>query len=178
MAESSVYDPYKQAEEELEGMAKPKVVEEVEISGPIGLWIAILFIGLILDFVVAPLAPSLGIVTTLWTTAGNMILYQPGAFILPLIVSIWLASRIAHVRKESTTIGKEALLNSIYVAAIYSIAIFIIYLLIYYTSPASLPTPFTLQGFVLNMIAIPVAIVLVLTPVLSMLASARKGPKK
>ncbi len=151
--------------------------EEINIVAPMSFWIAILVIGLLLRFAIGPAAHSVGLNSKDFTLVANFILYQPGAIILPLIVAVWVGSKVGRAHKNSNTIGKVGLVNAVYAAVIYSVAIFIIYLVFYYADASALPTTFTLGGFALNVLAIPDAIVLVVTPLLAMLSSARHSKK-
>ena len=151
--------------------------EEISIAGPMGFWIGILLVGFLLEFVIAPVARDAGVASTTFVALANFILYLPGAVILPLIVAVWAGSKVGHIRKKAQAIGKIGLINAIYAAVIYSIAIFVIYLVVYYISSSALPTSFTLAGFVLNLLVIPDAIVLALTPLLAMLSAARQNRK-
>ncbi len=151
--------------------------EEINIVAPMSFWIGVLVVGLLLEFAVAPAAHAAGLNAKDFTALANFILYQPGAIILPLIVAVWVGSKVGRAHRSSPAIGKVGLVNAVYAAVIYSIAIFIIYLVFYYVDASALPTAFTLNGFALSVVAIPDAIVLVVTPLLAMLSSARH-PKK
>lgn len=151
--------------------------EEISIAGPMGFWIAVLLIGLLVQFVLAPVATSAGLNAKYFTSIGHLILYQPGAIILPLIVAVWLGAKVGRIHKKSPSVGKIGMINAVYAAVVYSIAVFIIYLAIYYINASALPVMFTLGGFGLYLIVIPDVIILVITPLLAMLSSARH-PKK
>ena len=150
---------------------------EIGVAGPVGFWIAILLIGLLLLLTAGNVGHLTGINTSSLTSIAKFILLQPGAIILPLIVAVWIGSRVGKMHRRSPLIRKIALINAVYVAVIYSIAVFIIYLTIYYLNPGVLPTMFTFSGFVLNLIIIPVAVVLILIPGIAILSSARHGKK-
>ncbi len=150
---------------------------EISVAGPLGFWIAVLLIGLLIEFVLGPIAVLAGASSKYFTTIGHLLLFQPGAVILPLIVAVWVGARVGSVHKRSPSIGKVGLINAVYAAVIYSIAIFVIYLSIYYINASALPVVFTLGGFALYLVVIPDVIVLVITPLLAMLSSARH-PKR
>jgi hypothetical protein len=150
---------------------------EIGVAGPLGFWIAMLLIGALLKVLGSDIGHLTGINTSSLMTVANLILLQPGAIILPLIVAVWIGAKVGSLHRRSPAIRKIALINAVYVAAIYSIAVFIVYLVIYYLNSAILPTPFTLNGFVLNLIIIPDVVVLILLPVMAILSSARHSKK-
>ncbi len=155
---------------------KVTIESEISIAGPVGTWIAILVIGLLIEFVVIPLLHP---ATSSLKTIANLILFQPGAIILPLIMAAWTAAKVGHAyREKEMPVAKVGVVNGVYLAVIYSIAIFVIYLLLQYIYPAGLPTSFTLMGFGLNLIIIPDAIVLAVVPVLSLVSAARHPKQK
>ena len=151
--------------------------DDISIAGPLGFWIAVLLIGLLIELVLGPIAVSAGVPSKYLTTLGNLLLFQPGAVILPLIVAVWMGARVGSVHKKSPSIGRIGLINAVYAAVIYSISIFVIYLAIYYINASALPVSFTLGGFAFYLIVIPDVIVLVITPLLAMLSAARH-PKR
>ena len=148
---------------------------EIDIFGPMSFWIGLLVIGLIIEFVIGPLAKLAGVPQQLFTTVANYILYLPGAIILPLVVAVWVGERVGSSGRRVGEALRVGLLNAIYVAFVYAIAIFIIYLLIFYGDAKALPTGFTLNSFLTFLIAIPVVIVLVLIPMFSTMSSARRS---
>ncbi len=148
---------------------------EIEIKGPMTMWITILVIGLVFQFIVAPTASygSLSSTGSLINSISKYILYLPGAIILPLIVSVWVGEKIGSTKRRVKPAFTAGLLNAIYIALIYAVAIFIIYLLIYYVAPNTLPTGFGINTFATYLIAIPLVILLVLTPLFASLSAAR-----
>src|SRR5208283_342838 len=115
--------------------------EPISIVRPMTFWIGVLLLGLVFTFVLAPITKAY--TPNYFASIGRFILYQPGAIILPLIVAVWMSEKIA---------------------------IFIIYLIGNYFGPGALPTAFTLNGFVINLVVVPAAIVIALIPFLSMLS--------
>ncbi len=151
--------------------------EGISITGPLGFWMAMLLIGLLLKFVLAPVVHSAGVTSKDFTTFGNLLLYLPGAIILPLIAGAWIGAKVGNIHRRSPSIGKIGLINAVYAAVIYSIAIFVIYLSIYYISANALPVAFTFGGFALYLLVIPNAILLAVAPSIAMLSSARHQKK-
>jgi hypothetical protein len=146
---------------------------DTDIFGPMAFWIFMLAVGLIIEFAGVPIAKLVGAPTSGIITVANYLLYLPGAIVLPLVVAVWVGERVGSVGKKVRLSLKVGLLNAIYVALIYSIVIFIIYLIIYYIDAKALPVGFTIDSFITNLIAIPVIIVLVLTPLISSVSAAR-----
>ncbi len=145
---------------------------DISIVKPMMFWIGMLVVGLIFTFV---LAPTVRIGTTnYFSSIGKFILYQPGAVILPLLVAVWMSEKVGAFKPGSHIAVRTALINAIYIAVIYVIAIFIIYLVGNYFGPGVLPA-FTLNGFVINLIVIPVAIIVAVIPLLSMLSAMRRS---
>ncbi len=145
---------------------------ETGIAGPLILWITFLLIGVILSLVVEPLVPSNGTIQNLVTSISNWILYLPGCLILPLIVSIWIGEGVGKNRASGARSAKIGEINGIYTSLIYVVSIFIIYLLFYYIDKTALAN-ITLTFFLEFVVAIPVIIVLVLTPIVSALSAIR-----
>jgi len=145
--------------------------EPISIVRPMTFWIGVLLLGLVFTFVLAPITKAY--TPNYFASIGRFILYQPGAIILPLIVAVWMSEKIGIFKTGPHVAVKTALLNAVYIAAIYVIAIFIIYLIGNYFGPGALPTAFTLNGFVINLVVVPAAIVIALIPFLSMLSAAR-----
>ena len=146
---------------------------EVDIYGPMAFWIGLLILGLVVEFVVGPLAKAAGTPSQAFAALANYILYLPGAIILPLIVSVWVGERVGSSGRNVHEALRVGLLNAIYVAFVYIVAIFIIYLLIYYADSGALPANFTVNSFVTFLVAIPAVIVLVLIPLFSTMSAAR-----
>ena len=145
---------------------------ETSIGGPLVLWIAFLIVGVILLLVVAPLVSSNRLAYNLVRSISNWILYLPGSLVLPLIISVWMGESVG---KNRVGIGRSARIgevNAVYVAMVYVITIIIIYLVFYYINPVAVSSV-SLTDFVEFSVALPVVIVLVLTPIVAALSAAR-----
>ncbi len=147
---------------------------EINIWGPLIFWIFFLILGLALELLVAPVVKasgSVGIANTIGTIAGYII-YMPGSIILPLIVALWIGERVGASHAKLGSAATVGIVNAAYAALIYAVTIFIIYLLIKYVAPGFLST-ITLESFVIYAVAIPIAIVVVLIPLIASLSAAR-----
>jgi hypothetical protein len=148
-------------------------VSEIVITGPMTFWILMLCISLLLSFLIAPV---LGIKTKLGSDAlliSQYILYLPGSLILPLIVSLWVGSRIGSSGRQIKVSIKAGILNGVYMAVVYGIAISAIIISIYYINPTALPSGLGLETFAIRSMGIPAVIVIVLTTLISFLSAAR-----
>lgn len=143
---------------------------EIKIGEPLLFWVMMLVIGLFMIII-----PNIGAIpasaAAMLLEAGKAIIYIPGAIILPLIVSLWIAERIGAASRPSKSILSLSMLNASYVFLVYVIAIFIIFLLVKYFSPSLVSVSAT--SFLIYLIALPCAILFVLVPLLSLLSSAR-----
>ncbi len=153
-------------------MAQSQGAVEIDIVGPLTFWIVILVVGAIIQFVLIPLTSSVPSVNPILVSIAGWILYLPGSIILPLVVAIWVGERVGASRNQVKSAVKVGLVNAVYAALIYAVAIFIIYLLLKYISPTFLGT-ITLTTFVEYVVAIPVAIVILLIPFIASLSAAR-----
>jgi hypothetical protein len=164
-------------EEEERNAQNPKSVSpqlhekaEIKVGEPLLFWVMMLVIGLFLIII-----PNIGAIPTntaaMLLEVGKAIILIPGAIILPLIISLWVAERIGAVNRPSKSILSLSMLNASYVFLVYIIAIFIIFLLAKYFSPniVSIST----ASFLIYLIALPFIILFVLVPLLSLLSSAR-----
>jgi hypothetical protein len=154
-----------------------RTVSEIVITGPMTFWILVLCVSIVLSFI---LAPSLGIKTKIGgdiLLASQYILYLPGSLILPLIVSLWAGSRIGSSGRQIKAAVKAGVLNGVYMGVVYGIAITAIILAIYYINPAILPNGLGLENFAIRSIGTPIAIVIVLTTLISLLSAARHVTK-
>jgi len=155
----------------IEGEPRRRTVE-IDIAGPLIFWITMLVIGLLAVLVFEPVFSNIAGVKALMGDISQWILYLPGSVILPLIVSIWIGERVGSTKGNVKAAAKAGEINALYTTLIYIVAIFIIYMLIYYISPGSLQS-ISLVNYAEYVIAIPAIIILVLTPLVSALSGAR-----
>ncbi|MCL5423624.1 MAG: hypothetical protein M1385_00900 [Candidatus Marsarchaeota archaeon] len=144
--------------------------EPIEISKPLTGWFGLLILAVIIELVVAPYFPSL---SNIMVKFSNYVLYLPGAIILPLIVAVWLGERAGSITVKSGRILRLSIINSLYTAIVYAIGIFIIYLIFLYVSSVGLST-IKFNDFLIYLVAIPIGILLILTPIVAILAGARR----
>jgi hypothetical protein len=151
--------------------------EGLSIAEPLTFWIGMLLLAIIIELIIVPLAGSLGIAQykSLFNEVADYIVYLPGSIIIPLLVSLWLGERIGVVSK-GIKVAYRSIINAIYMSLVYLVAIFIIFLIAKYTNLNMFPTilpNLTAYNFIIYLVAIPIAIVMVLTPLLAMLSAAR-----
>ena len=116
-----------------------------------------------------------GYVSTL-DSMSRYILYIPGAIIIALIVAAYIGEKVGGaVEKVREALGL-GLLNAVYTSFIYAIIIAILYLIVRFADPALLPN-LPLNNFLVYMVGLPIAIVIVVVPLLAALAAARHGAK-
>ena len=143
---------------------------EIKVGEPLLFWVMMLVIGLFLIVI-----PNIGAIPTntaaMLLEVGKAIIYIPGAIILPLIISLWVAEKIGAVNRPSKSILSLSMLNASYVFLVYIIAIFIIFLLAKYFSPNLVAV--SVASFLIYLVALPFVILFVLVPLLSLLSSAR-----
>ncbi len=145
---------------------------EIDVFGPLAFWITLLVIGLIIE-VVTPVVGPKGFVADL-RQVGYYIIFIPGSIVLPLIVATWIGDRVGLHENGIGNSVKVGILNSAYASLVYGIAIFIVYLLMYYTVP-DLAKTFSVTMFVEFLIGLPVAILFILVPLIGALSNARRG---
>lgn len=146
---------------------------DVGIAGPLAFWIIMLFAGLVLLI----LFPDKGAYATGSTNLmlydiGSYIIYMPGAIIFPLIVALLIGMRTGVNTQSIKKAIDVGVINAVYTSVIYAISIFIIYLIAIYSSVEllkALPT----DTFVVYLVIIPVATLLILTPLIGLLRRAR-----
>ena len=157
-------------------MAEETVVKngpvETNIGAPLIFWIVFLIIGVMISLFIVPLFSGSPTTKNLLVSISNWILYLPGSIILPLVVSIWIGESVGQRRETGGKSAKIGEVNAVYASLIYVVAIFIIYLLLYYIDMAALAT-ITILFFVEYVVVIPVFIVLILTPIVSALSAIR-----
>ncbi len=151
---------------------------EIQLSAPLAFWFGFLILGVIIELAVTFLPESLSTTSSALGRIANYILFLPGSIIFPLLVSIWIGERVGKLRhKIEKTLG-VGFINAIYTSIIYTIGIFIIFIIIgFFNNPAM-----TFSGFITNFIkndltynvVIPIIILLVLTPIFAIISTARR----
>jgi hypothetical protein len=150
--------------------------KDIQIAGALVFWTIMIFIGVILN-IVAPLMKSFGASDVGMVLAlSHYILYIPGSLIIALIVAAYIGEKVGGAVDRAKDAFRLGLLNAVYTAFIYAIIIAILYLIIKYADPGILPN-LVLNNFLAYMVGIPVAIVIIVVPLLAGLAAARHGAK-
>ncbi|MCL4373280.1 MAG: hypothetical protein M1360_01030 [Candidatus Marsarchaeota archaeon] len=149
----------------------------LSIAEPLTFWIGMLLLAMFIELVVVPLSGSLGIslYKSTFNSIASYIVYLPGSIIIPLLVAVWLGERVG-IASGGKNVAYKSIINAVYVSFVYLIAILIIFLIAKYTNLALFPSLLPSMGaanFLVYLVGIPVAIVLVLAPLFSMLSAAR-----
>lgn len=147
--------------------------QQISIVGPLAFWIIIIIVGLVLEILGSAFS-----ILSLFTTLGGWIVYLPGTIILPLIAGLWIGEKVGSARNKVGSAVSLGLVNAIYAALIYVIAIFIIYLIVNYvvqpqTHIQTLLSTLTLTTFLEYGIGLPVVLVLIVAPLIAALSAAR-----
>lgn len=149
---------------------------KIEIAGALTFWTIMIFIGVILS-IIAPVLNHYGVPDVgLLDMISHYILYIPGAIIIALIVAAYIGEKVGSAASKVKEAFSLGLINAVYAAFIYAIIITILYLIIRYADPSILPN-LVLNNFLVYMVGLPVAIVIVVVPLLAGLAAARHGAK-
>ena len=147
--------------------------EHVSIAAPMTFWIVLLILGLVfktLAYFSILVTQGTTVYTTLLSVA-NFILFPPGSIILPLIIGAVIGSSVGLKSKKIAGAQKSGLLNGIYAAVIYVVAIVVIYEIMVYVLPNSAPQ----LGFLFSYwLAAPVLTVVALSFIFAVLSHSRK----
>lgn len=145
------------------------------IRGPLSFWIGFLILAVIIQLVIVPVlsGQNLTDVATLLGNIAKYLVYLPGLLIFPFLVSIWIGERIGDSVGKTGNPLREGLINAAYASVIYGIAIFIVFLILNVGQSGIFSQLNSIYSLI-YLIAIPVPILLVLTPAFALLASARK----
>ncbi|MEM4064429.1 MAG: hypothetical protein QXR16_03100 [Candidatus Micrarchaeaceae archaeon] len=144
---------------------------QVEIGAPIFVWLLLLVVSLaIVIFAQDGLIPKSGIGGSLMSIA-NLILFMPGALILPIIIGAAIGAEIGRSSKDMKVATKAGIINGVYAGIIYIIAIVIIYEIITYVLPSAMPSISFLLSYWL---AMPFALVVLVSLGFAVLSHSRK----
>jgi len=154
-----------------EGIEKETGNAQVSIVAPMFFWLLLLVIALVINVLInAGYIPS-GKMLGILKASANFILFMPGSVILPTIVGAFIGAEIGRRSKSMYIAIKSGIINGVYAAIVYLIAIFIIYETIIYTLPDISPG---VNFFVDNWLAIPTAILIALSVLFAGLSHSRK----
>ena len=147
----------------------------VPLFGPLFLWIGLVALGAIVQLLLFPLAS--GIFVTHYMVdlnlISNYILWIPGIFILPMVVALWIGSRVGYTQGTYGELTYRSILNSLYAAVVYVISIFMVYIASTSLRAGVLSTvPF--NTFIEYVVLVPVGIVVVVVPLFAILTYAKR----
>lgn len=151
---------------------KPKKTRGVNIQEPMFFWILLLVIAVVLKIILSntqTIPPG----TQLYSAASsfsNFLLNIPGLAILPLIIGGVIGAEVGLRSSSMKKAMRSGILNGIYASVIYIITILVIYIIIDYAVPQFSSTYYVL----LDRIIIPVAVLLIVTEVFSILSYSRR----
>jgi hypothetical protein len=160
-------------EEEERKPKKPQTPLYIDLSEALSFWIVITVIALILDILVN----DTGTIQSGTAQAGFLIsvyqffLFGPGVALLPLIAGAVIGIDVGRKSKNATNTLKVGLVNSVYGALIYLIAIIVLYEVYTFALPHS---PITQNQLLMNWIALPIGIFIVTSVVLALVSVSRK----
>jgi hypothetical protein len=169
------YDSFYKRDKTEEIASKPKVKQTpVSLGEPLSLWIGLLILATLIELVVIPFAKiygHTGLNVYLAAVAGGL-LYIPGIFILPLVISLWVGDRVSNSGVGKLNVMVKGFVNAIYCAIVYVIAIFIIYIIMTMQNSGTLAT-LNMMTFIEYLIAIPVLILIVIMPLFALISLTR-----
>lgn len=163
------------SDEKVKDKEPEPVRTHADVSGPITGWIVVLFIALAIKLFLS--GPSLnstgsGLISIL-LSLSTFILFLPGSLILPLVVGAAIGTEVGLSAPKMTSAQKGGLLNGVYAALIYSIAIVIIYEVIVNIIPSLAPN-LTMQFLLYYWLIYPIVIIIALCEVFAIISYARK----
>ncbi len=149
---------------------KPKVAN---ITGPVTVWILLLFVALFMQFVVSSnigLDSSTGLGGMLAGIA-SFILGTPGEITIPMVIGAVMGEDVGHKSISFKQAWRGGLLNGLYACLVYLIGIIVIYEVLTVAMPSSAPTA---VSFVLTWIALPILICVAVTEIFAVASHIRK----
>ncbi len=167
-------------EEEIEDVNETKkthqrssLSEPVNLAEPLFFWVIVLLLALFARFVTTytNAFPAGSPIHGFLVSVSNFFLFSSGTLILPLIVGAVIGAEIGLRAQSVRGALKAGLINGVYSAIIYVIAIAIIYEILAYALPAS---NVTLSFLVNNLVVPQVLIVLALVEIFAALSNGRK----
>ena len=169
------YDSASKKEKELEVPGGKNAEVRVSLSGPLGFWIGILVVAALIQLVAIPFATQYGnpSFNSYLNTFANYVLYIPGLIVLPLIASVWIGDHVSNsIGNRKKLLVSKGLINALYSALIYTITVFIIYVVMQYAQRGALAAVGVVP-FLEYLVAVPFAIVIVIVPIFALLSASR-----
>ncbi|MDE1860120.1 MAG: hypothetical protein KGH72_00190 [Candidatus Micrarchaeota archaeon] len=145
----------------------------VSLYEPMFFWLLLLFLGLVVKIVLVN-QNSLQQVPPLYyllSAYSKFVLSTPGFIVLPLIAGAIIGAEVGVRAKNMRIAVRSSILHSAYAAAIYFVAIIVVYEVVNYSFPS---TVLSLGTIIAGWIFAPVIIVLFVSVVFAMLSNARK----
>ncbi len=149
----------------------------VSIIEPMLFWVILLIIALVLRMVLTftGLVGSTGSIYNLLNSFSNYVLFMPGAVILPLVVGAIIGAQVGIKAHSMELAQRGGLLNGVYAAVVYLVAIIVIWAIVYYvivpSAPSVLPSVLFLIG---EWLVAPVAILILVSFFFAVLSHSRK----
>ncbi len=160
-------------EMEEEAPVRKTTAASVNIAEPLFFWVIVLVLALFSRIVITytNTFPQPSSAYAFLNGASSFFLFNSGSLILPLIVGAVIGAEIGLRSRSSMKALKAGLLNGVYAAIIYIIAIVIIYEVIVYVLPTA---GITFNFLVVNLIAPQVIILVMLVEIFAVLSHSRK----
>ncbi len=158
-----------------DGDKKKEEIIAVSIAGPLAFWVGILIIAALLQLAAIPFANSYKhtAFNVYFNDFANYAIYIPGIIVLPLIVSLWIGDRVSYLDRKKSFVAYKGLVNALYTAIVYTVSIFIIYIIMQSQNVGVLSS-FNYIKFGEYLVLIPIAINIVMIPLFALLSSARR----
>ncbi|MEM3753933.1 MAG: hypothetical protein QW778_05040 [Candidatus Micrarchaeaceae archaeon] len=135
------------------------------------LWILLLVISLVVIIAAqSGIIPKGGIGGSIVGVA-DLILFMPGALILPIIIGAAIGAEIGRNSKDMKVAARAGVINGVYAGIIYIIAIVIIYEIIKYVLPSAIPS---ISFLISYWLAMPFALVVLVSLGFAVLSHSRK----
>ena len=135
-------------------------------------WIALILIAVVFRVLIAnpSLVSSNSQIYTLASAYSNFILQFPSIILLPLIIGAVIGAEVGRKSMTAKNALRSGMLNGIYAAVVYLIAMIAAYTILNYTNLQSVPT----YTMIMQSIAIPIVVFLVVLELLAVLSHMRK----
>lgn len=160
-------------EEETPASKKKATAVSVNIAEPLFFWIMVLVLALFSRVIITyttTFSPTSAAYSFL-NGASNFFLFNSGTFILPLIVGAVIGAEIGLRSRSVMKALRAGLINGVYAAIVYIIAMVIIYEVIIYVLPKADINPTFL---ITNLIVPQVIVLIVLVEIFAALSHSRK----
>jgi hypothetical protein len=159
-------------------MPQPSALPEnhnyADVSGLIAVWLVVLFSALVIQYALAgPFSSSnMGAAQPYFSGFASLILTFPTSLLIPLVIGAALGAEIGRKSRDIKVARRAGLVNSIYVALVYIVAIIIINEVV---GLANLnPLAPSVEWLILYWMLLPIAVLVVSTEVFAVVAHSRK----